>query len=85
MIGWSPTGTALEGATVNVSISLGPQPVTIPANLYQDTVSEAIGALQALGLTPVSGGGSLSGHVFLSSPAAGTSVLPGATVTLYSH
>jgi eukaryotic-like serine/threonine-protein kinase len=85
VIGWSPTGSALEGATVNITISLGPQPVTIPANLYQDTVSEAVGALQALGLTPVSGGGSLAGHVFLSSPAAGSSVLPGTTVTLYSH
>jgi serine/threonine-protein kinase len=85
VIGWSPTGTALEGATVNVSISLGPQPVTIPANLYGMTVSEAIAALQALGLVPVSGGGSLSGHVFLSSPAEGTSVLPGATVTIYSR
>jgi len=85
VISWSPTGAALEGATVNIVISEGPQPVTIPANLYQMTVSEAIGALQALGLTPISGGGSLSGHVFLSSPPAGQSVLPGSTVTLYSH
>jgi len=85
VISWTPTGAALEGATVNIIISEGPQPVTIPANLYQMTVSEAIGALQALGLTPISGGGSLSGHVFLSSPPAGQSVLPGSTVTLYSH
>ena len=69
---------------MNIVVSQGPQPVTIPSNLYGMTVSEAIAALQALGLTPVSGGGSLSGHVFLSSPAAGTSVLPGATVTLFS-
>jgi beta-lactam-binding protein with PASTA domain/tRNA A-37 threonylcarbamoyl transferase component Bud32 len=85
VIAWNPTGSALEGATVNIAISLGPQPVVIPGNLYQDTVSEAVGALQALGLTPVSGGGSLAGHVFLSSPPAGSSVLPGTTVTLYSH
>jgi serine/threonine-protein kinase len=85
VISWSPTGTAPEGSTVNVLISLGPQPVTIPANLYQMTVSEAIGALQALGLVPVSGGGALTGHVFLSNPPAGQSVLPGATVTLYSR
>ncbi|HEY5023902.1 MAG TPA: protein kinase [Acidimicrobiales bacterium] len=84
VITWAPTGSALEGSTVNIVISQGPQPVTIPSNLYGMTVSEAIAALQALGLTPVSGGGSLSGHVFLSSPAAGTSVLPGATVTLFS-
>jgi serine/threonine protein kinase len=85
VISWSPTGTAAEGSTVNVLISLGPQPVTIPANLYQLTVSEAIGALQALGLVPVSGGGALTGHVFLSNPPAGQSVLPGTTVTLYSR
>ena len=48
------------------------------------TVSEAIAALQGLGLNPVSGGGSLAGHVFLSNPAEGTSVPAGATVTLYS-
>ncbi len=84
VITWAPTGSALEGSTVNIVISEGPQPVTIPSNLYGMTVSEAIAALQALGLTPVSGGGSLSGHVFLSSPAAGTSVLPGTTVTLFS-
>jgi len=84
VITWAPTGSALEGSTINIVISEGPQPVTIPSNLYGMTVSEAIAALQALGLTPVSGGGSLSGHVFLSSPAAGTSVLPGATVTLFS-
>ena len=70
---------------MNIIVSQGPQPVTIPSNLYGMTVSEAIAALQALGLTPVSGGGSLSGHVFLSNPAAGTSVLPGTTVTLYSQ
>ncbi len=84
VITWAPTGTALQGSTVNIVVSKGPQPVTIPSNLYGMTVSEAIAALQALGLTPVSGGGSLSGHVFLSSPAAGSSVLPGATVTLFS-
>jgi eukaryotic-like serine/threonine-protein kinase len=84
VITWAPTGTALEGSTINIVISEGPQPVTIPSNLYGMTVSEAIAALQALGLTPVSGGGSLSGHVFLSSPAAGASVLPGTTVTLFS-
>jgi len=85
VISWSPTGAALEGATVNIVISEGPQPVTIPANLYQMTVSEAIGALQALGLTPISGGGSLSGHVILSTPAPGQSVLPGSNVILDSR
>jgi serine/threonine-protein kinase len=84
VIAWAPSTAAQWGTTVNISVSQGPQPVTIPSNLYGMTVSEAIAALQALGLTPVSGGGSLSGHVFLSNPAAGTSVLPGTTVTLFS-
>jgi serine/threonine-protein kinase len=84
VVTWAPTGTALQGSTVNIVVSQGPQPVTIPSNLYTMTVSEAIAALQAVGLVPVSGGGSLSGHVFLSNPAAGTSVLPGTTVTLFS-
>jgi eukaryotic-like serine/threonine-protein kinase len=84
VIAWAPTGTALQGSTINITVSEGPQPVTIPATLYGMSVSDAIAALQALGLTPVSGGGSLAGHVFLSTPAAGTSVLPGTSVTLYS-
>ena len=84
VISWTPTTQALQGSTVNIVVSQGPQPVTVPTNLYGMTVAEAIGALQALNLNPVSGGGSLSGHVFLSNPAEGTSVLPGTTVTLYS-
>jgi serine/threonine-protein kinase len=85
VVDWNPKGQAVEGSTVNITISQGPQPVTIPATLYSMTVSEAIGALQALGLVPLSGGGPLSGHVFLSNPPAGQSVLPGTQVTLYSR
>jgi eukaryotic-like serine/threonine-protein kinase len=85
VVDWNPKGQAREGSTVNIVISNGPQPVTIPATLYQMTISEAIGALQALGLVPISGGGALTGHVFLASPPAGQSVLPGTTVTLFSH
>ena len=84
VVSWAPTGQALYGSTINIVVSLGPQPVTIPTNLYGMTVSEAIAALQALGLTPLSGAGPLTGHVFLSNPAEGASVLPGANVTLYS-
>jgi serine/threonine-protein kinase len=79
VVDWNPKGQATVGSTVSVVVSKGPQPVTVPGNLYSMTVSEAIGALQALGLVP------LSGHVFLSNPPAGTSVLPGTQVTLYSR
>jgi beta-lactam-binding protein with PASTA domain len=46
-------------------------------------VAEAIAALESAGLVPAADG-PLVGKVFDSSPTAGTSVLPGTTVTLYS-
>jgi beta-lactam-binding protein with PASTA domain len=81
VISWTPTGTALEGATVAISVSEGPQPVIVPP-LDGDTVSEASAALTTLGLVPTTDG-PIVGHVFDSTPEAGTSVAPGATVTLY--
>jgi serine/threonine-protein kinase len=84
VIDWNPKGNAPYGTTINIVVSKGPQPVVIPP-IYQHTVSDAIAMLQAVGLNPVSGGGSLSGHVFLSDPPQGQSVPPGTTVTLYSR
>lgn len=83
VISWNPTGTALEGSTVAISVSEGPQPVVVPA-VVTDTVAQAIAALEADGLVPAANG-LLVGHVFDSTPAQGTSVLPGTTVTLYSR
>jgi eukaryotic-like serine/threonine-protein kinase len=82
VISWIPTGTAPAGSTIAISISEGPQPVTVP-NVGGDTVAQAIAALEAVGLVPAADG-PLVGHVFDSTPTAGTSVLPGTTVTLYS-
>jgi eukaryotic-like serine/threonine-protein kinase len=82
IISWTPTGSALEGATVAISVSEGPQPVTVPP-VDGDSVAQAIAALENVGLVPFADG-PLVGHVFDSNPEAGTSVLPGATVTLYS-
>jgi serine/threonine-protein kinase len=82
VISWTPTTTALEGATVAISVSEGPQPVTVPP-VDGDNVAQAIAALEAVGLVPAADG-PLVGHVFDSNPEAGTSVLPGSTVTLYS-
>jgi serine/threonine protein kinase len=81
VISWTPTGTAPEGTTIAISISEGPQPVTVPP-VDGDSVDAASAALQAAGLLPVTDG-PLVGHVFDSSPEAGTSVAPGTTVTLY--
>jgi serine/threonine-protein kinase len=82
VISWTPTGTAPEGTIVAISISEGPQPVTVPG-VDGDSVAEAIAALESAGLVPAADG-PLVGKVFDSSPTAGTSVLPGTTVTLYS-
>ncbi|HUC38440.1 MAG TPA: PASTA domain-containing protein [Acidimicrobiales bacterium] len=81
--GWNPSGSAPEGTKVDVQISQGPPPVTVP-NVEGDTVPQAIQALQGAGLTPVSDQGNLSGHVFDTNPAPGTSVPQGTQVTLYS-
>jgi serine/threonine-protein kinase len=83
VISWNPTGTAPEGTTIAVSVSEGPQPVIVPS-VDSFTVSEAIAALEAVGLVPAANG-PLVGRVFDSTPAAGTSVPPGTTVTLYSR
>jgi serine/threonine-protein kinase len=81
VISWTPTGTALEGTTVAVTVSEGPQPVTVPP-VVGDTVAQAQAALENAGLVPAANG-PIVGHVFESTPAQGTSVLPGTTVTLY--
>jgi beta-lactam-binding protein with PASTA domain len=66
---------------VTVVISEGVQPVVIPP-LIGDTVDQATAALTALNLVPFANG-PLAGHVFDSNPEAGTSVLPGSSVTIY--
>jgi beta-lactam-binding protein with PASTA domain len=70
---------------VTVIVSLGPQPVTIPASVVGESVDKATAALQALGLK-VAGpyGPPGSNKVLSTDPAPGTSVLPGTTVNLYT-
>ncbi len=82
VISWTPTGTALEGSTIAISVSEGPQPVTVPAGLIGMNVNQATAALENAGLVPAADG-PLEGHVFDSSPEPGTSVPPGTTVTIY--
>ncbi len=84
VIGTSPdpsVGPVPFGSTVTVDVSLGPKPVTIPS-LIGHSVSSAIDQLQALGLTVTTYGPSSAAIVVYCSPGAGTSVLPGTTVTL---
>jgi serine/threonine-protein kinase len=84
VISWAPTSTATQGATVTVNISQGPPLVTVP-NIDGLTVVQAITTLQNANLVPGTDQGSLSGHVFDSTPGQGTQVPQGSTVTIYSR
>jgi len=84
VVSWSPTGTTPEGTTIAVVVSQGPAPVSVP-NVIGMTVSDAITALEAVGLVPGTDQGPLTGTVFQTDPAQGTSVLKGSSVQLYSH
>ena len=86
VIGTSPdpsAGPAPYGSTVTVNVSLGPQPVPVP-NLSGDTAAQATAALQQADLTLGSVYGPSGGHVFHSTPDAGTNVSPGTAVTIYT-
>jgi len=84
VIGTSPdpsAGPVPFGSTVTVDVSLGPKPVQVP-DLIGSSVSSAVNQLQALGLKVTTYGPSSAAIVVYCSPGAGTSVLPGSTVTL---
>jgi serine/threonine protein kinase/beta-lactam-binding protein with PASTA domain len=86
VIGTTPAAgtTVLFGSTVTVSISLGPQPVAIP-NVVGQSVAAATAALQAAGLKPSGPYGPAGSTNELSlDPPAGTTVLPGTTVNIYT-
>ena len=74
------------GSTVTVVVSLGPQPVTIPASVVGESVGKATSDLQALGLKvagPYGPPGANQGALDRSR-RPGTSVPPGTTVNLYT-
>jgi eukaryotic-like serine/threonine-protein kinase len=87
VIGTSPATTAgpqTFGSKVTVTVSLGPQPVTVP-NVTGHSVASATAALEALGLKVAGPYGPPGSKLVLSTdPAAGTSVQPGTTVNLYT-
>ena len=80
VISTSPSGRALPGATIMLTISQGPRMIAVPQIPAGDTVAQAMAVLRKAGLTvaattqPV-GGQSYSqiGQVAGSTPAAGTS------------
>jgi beta-lactam-binding protein with PASTA domain/tRNA A-37 threonylcarbamoyl transferase component Bud32 len=83
----APTGGQLrEHRTVAVTLSLGPQPVAVPADLTGRSRSEATALIEAVGLRPgvVTRAPSItvpSGDVVRTSPSSGT-LLPGSKVAL---
>ena len=81
VIGTSPSGRALPGATIVLTISQGPRMITVPPIPANDTVAQAKAALRAAGLTvsaatkPVGAASNPQiGAVAGTTPAEGTSV-----------
>ena len=81
VISTSPSGRALPGATIMLTISQGPRMITVPQIPAGDTVAQATAVLRKAGLTVASspqpvGGQSYSqvGQVSGTTPAEGTSV-----------
>ncbi len=74
-----------EGSTVTINVSKGPQPVSVP-NVVGSSFETASSTLQAQGLSVARGqdveSDQPAGTVVDQSPAAGTSVAPGTSVTL---
>jgi len=83
VIGSTPAAgaTVAFGSTVTVTVSEGPQPVTIP-DVVGDTVSSATSKLEGLGLKVTYYGPPGPAIVVYCSPSTGTQVLPGSNVTL---
>ena len=59
--------------------------MTIPARVVGESVSQAASGLQALGLKVAGPYGPPGRPVLSTDPAAGASVLPGATVNVYTQ
>jgi beta-lactam-binding protein with PASTA domain/tRNA A-37 threonylcarbamoyl transferase component Bud32 len=78
----APGSTVDRDSTVTVQVSLGKQPIKIPASIVGMSVSDATSALTALGLTVSGVQGSPNQKVTGSTPAVGTEVKPGSAVTL---
>jgi eukaryotic-like serine/threonine-protein kinase len=88
VISTSPSGRALPGATVTLTVSLGPRMITVPP-VAGKTQSQAVQALAAAGLTVSSAtkGVGVTGTVVMGAvvgtvPAAGTSVPQNRPVTI---
>jgi eukaryotic-like serine/threonine-protein kinase len=79
-----PSGQAVKFSTIKITVSKGPQMVTIPDIPLGTPASDATAQLQGLGLVVVANqiGGRKDPVVYGLDPAAGTSVAVGSTVTM---
>lgn len=87
VVSWAPdSGLQPKGTTVDVTVSKGPQPRTIPASLVGEPAGQAVAALQGLQLQPAQtkaySDSVHAGDVISVSPSPGQTVPRGATVTL---
>ena len=81
-----PAGsTVARDSTVTVQISLGKEPVTIPASIVGKTVAQASTILEGLGLTVSGVQGNPGKAVTGAIPAVGSQVKPGSAVTLTTN
>jgi len=85
---WSPKGTSPpKGATINLKVSAGPQPRTIPT-LAGKTYEQAVAALEAIGLRAArapdqyNNDDSTKGKVIGASPSQGSTATRGDLVTI---
>lgn len=79
----SPGTVVDSGTQVDLVVSKGPPPVTVP-NLVDKTRAEAVKQIRRLGLKPkvAAGGTTVLGRVYRQDPAAGTEIPRGSTVTI---
>ena len=74
-------GTRLPGSTVAVVVSLGPEPVEVPA-VFEQRFDEAAATLEDLGFVVERRGADIFGRVVSQDPSAGTELPLGSTVVL---
>jgi serine/threonine-protein kinase len=80
-----PSGTMVPyGSAVTVTVSTGP-PTTVVPGVQGDTVTQATTTLANAGLNVTSDQGNPNGTVVGTSPAQGTTVDTGSSITIYSH
>lgn len=87
----SPAGTVVDqdpaddrvlpGEAVDVVVSLGPEPVTVP-DVFERPYDDAVAELEGLGLVVEQRGSGIFDRVVSQDPAAGTELAPGSTVTV---